>query len=77
MNHGSTEDTETATENCKDLVGVPFTLKLFSVSSVIQGGRGDYRLPPNLPSRKNPMSCRDRPSCTRSAITSPITLQNL
>ena len=29
MNHGSTEDTETATENCKDLVGVPFTLKLF------------------------------------------------
>ena len=50
LNHGSTEDTETATENRKDLVGVPFTLKLFPVPS--------YRPPPNLPSRKNSMSCR-------------------
>jgi hypothetical protein len=35
LNHGSTEDTETATENGKDFVGVPFNLKLFSVSSVL------------------------------------------
>ena len=37
LNHGNTEDTETATENCKDLVGVPFTLRLFSVSPCFRG----------------------------------------
>jgi len=38
MHRGNTEDKETATENRKDLAGVPFTLKQFpwpsSVSSV-------------------------------------------
>jgi len=68
----------------KDSLGVPFTFKLFSVpsvssavSSVVQGGRGDYSRSPNLASLKNPMSSRDRPSFTRFAITSPTTLQNL
>jgi len=32
IHHGDTEDTETATENYKDLAGVLFTLKQSSVA---------------------------------------------
>jgi hypothetical protein len=81
MNHGGTEDTEGARRklvvNSTPTKSWQFSVAV-SVSSVSPWCSGEgYLRTPNRPSRKNSMSCRPRSSCTRSAITSPITLQNL